>query len=458
MFRRPGIPVVRTVLVGALLACLGLISASYTAALSSDVTLHIPVGTILVQGKTSPHAQIKIHENGNEQPAASIIADGSGVFASELPQDSVGLVDVSVQATDTSGKQSILVTKQVAVIAQQTSTLTVIIPPTITVSPDSAVLKQGTLNFSGQAIPNATVKVTIEPSTVLTAAADSEGKYKVPLLVESLSSVGIYTFGVEVAAGTDVSDYVVAGTFAITPPAQPPARPPSRLFGGFTAQFMRQPITAPEIAFPTESEYTSAQPFVMTGRATAGAIITLYDNNAVIGAVLAGEDGIWQFYFSPYKKLHTLHAQACQEGRCSDSSRTITIHRPDSSNLPACRPGIALEEHHLTATIGKLLGVSGSIPEGSAGIVYVSWGDGSNERFGIGSSNQLNATHTYQDTGTYSGYIIVNDSKSCQTATYFSVEATRPTITNLAAVTLLIVALAASIIGSIAWVAYRFRK
>ena len=120
--------------------------------------------------------------------------------------------------------------------------------------------------------------------------------------------------------------------------------------------------------------------------------------------------------------------------------------------------GIALEEHHLTATIGKLLGVSGSIPEGSAGIVYVSWGDGSNERFGIGSSNQLNATHTYQDTGTYSGYIIVNDSKSCQTATYFSVEATRPTITNLAAVTLLIVALAASIIGSIAWVAYRFRK
>ena len=141
-------PKVRSLTVGTLLACFSILFVGPTAfAQSSTVTADIPAGIVEVQGKTSPNAQIKIYENGNELPSASIVADVNGFFTEELPQDSTGVVDIGVRAIDTDGRQSVLITKQVAIIYQQTSTLTVILPPTITVTPATAVFKKRDIEF-----------------------------------------------------------------------------------------------------------------------------------------------------------------------------------------------------------------------------------------------------------------------------------------------------------------------
>lgn len=393
------------------------------SAQSTNVTAHIPVGIVAVEGRTSPGAQIRIYENGNDQPAASLTADSMGNFSVELPQDSAGMVTIGVQATDTNNKMSELVVRQVAVLAQQTSTLTVILPPTIGASPASVVFKQGTLNFSGQTLPNAAVEVTIEPSTVLTTASDSEGKYAVPLLVASLPSAGIYTYGVKVTDGLEVSDYVIAGTFVVTPPVQPPFTAPVPPLGGVVDKIFTQPVSAPEITFPSGDEYVSAEPFVITGRAEAGALVTFYDDGSEIGTVIAGGDGSWKFYFSPYKDRHTISAKACRGDRCSDSSRTITV-RPGKS--PACRPGVTLEKYRLSTAIGEPVELSGLLPEASAGTIRIAWGDGTTERFDTDPSRQLEASHSYQEAGTYSGHVVLGGGTICYGAAYFAVEVLDP--------------------------------
>lgn len=449
MPRRPGMPVLRTVFAGALFACLSFISTGYISALSSDVTLNVPVGTILVQGKTSPHAQIKIYENGNEQPAASIAADASGAFNVELPQDAEGIVDISLRAVDSNGKQSVLVTKQVAVIAHQTSTLNIIMPPTVTASPGSAVFQTGTITFSGQTIPNAAVRITVEPSTILTTTSDNQGNYTVPLLVQSLPSVGVYTFGIEVEIGSEISDYVVAGEFIISPPTPPPVAAPTQPLQRMIRRLARTPVSAPEITHPSEDEYTKGEPFILSGQADPGALIALYDDGTVIGTVIANEAGEWRFYFSPYKKRHTLYAKACNEASCSENSRTVTIIRPDSATLPACRPGVTLSVHRITTRLGEQTELSGTFSEESTGVVYIAWGDESSELFDIQKDKPFLATHTYDEAGAYSGFVIADNGKSCKTATYFTVEVSDDT---LAASSIAAIAIVTILFAAVAWV------
>ena len=220
-----------------------------SSAQSVDVTLDIPAGIIAIEGTTSPNAQVKVYENSNDLPALSLVSDTSGNFSGELPQDNTGMVTISLQATDTDGKKSELVSRQVAVIAQQTSTLTIVLPPTIDSSPRSPIFQEGIINFSGQTVPNGVVEVTIEPSTILTTTSDAQGNYVVPLLVKSLSSAGIYTYGVKVTNGLETSDYVIAGTFVVSPPITAPFQAPR----GIIDRFISKVVPAPEILSPSGS-------------------------------------------------------------------------------------------------------------------------------------------------------------------------------------------------------------
>ena len=427
MKRLARLPGFRPALTLTLLAVLGVIFVNYDAsAQTTDVQVTIPEGIIVVQGKASPNAQIKLYENGNDQPTASVVADSSGNFSEELPQMSTGVVDISILAIDTNGVASVLVTKQVAIISQQTSTLTVILPPSASVNPESAPFGQGIMEFSGRTIPGATVKIIIEPSTILSTTADSQGNYMIPLLVGSLASVGIYTYGIEVIIGSEISDYVVVGTFVIAPPVQQPLLTPISPIQNFVGRIVNKPIAAPEITSPSASEYNSSNPLVISGRAPPGTEVFLYDNGEIIGVVIAGEDGTWQFYFSPHKETHSIYAKACKNEKCSESSRVITIRRPNSGDL-VCRPGVELTTYRLSAVTGSETNLIGNLLHEQSGLVVISWGDTTDERFNISSNGQLNSSHTYKQAGIYSGYIIVNNGTSCQTATYFAVEVTNPT-------------------------------
>ena len=335
---------------GMLFVWLCFIAVGHVSAQTTDVTVDIPEGKIIVEGKTSPSAQVKMYENGNDVPAASVVADSSGFYSSELPQYSPGLVDVSVQATDTNGRKSALITRQVAVIAHQSSTLTIILPPTISVNPESAVYQTGTLNFSGQTMPGASVKVKIEPSITLTTVADSQGIFNVPLLVRALASAGIYEFGVESSYQSEASDYAIMGTFVISPPIETPFTPPNPPLIRIIDRFVNQTVPTPEITYPSESEYTSPEPFVMTGRAEAGTILSVYDGDLEIGAITVDEYGDWKYYFSPFKESHRLSVKSCRGDKCSESSRTILVkpHR-----ISACQTGITLHTYRLKAETGK---------------------------------------------------------------------------------------------------------
>lgn len=398
-----------------------LIVGSLVFANTADVTLKVPVGIIAVQGKTSPNAQVKIYEDGSDEPTASLTADALGVFSGELPQDQAGLVDVGVQVIDTNGTKSPLIVKQVAVISQQTSVLTIIVPPTISVEPSVVVFQEGTLTFRGQTVPNATVKIVIESGITLETSSDSQGRYEVPLLVKSLKSVGVYTYGVEVAAGVEVSSYVTAGTFVISPPVQSPISPSIDPFQKISHTITSASVHAPEITFPEESSHVSSDPFVIIGRSSPGATVVLYDNDLELGAVVADADGSWKFYFSPYKASHSLYAKSCVQGKCSEKSRTITVRMPELSASSACRPGLTLDIYRQAATVDSPVTFRGELAASGSAAVYVSWGDGSSERFSSPGMT-LNVDHTYSEVGVYSGYMILDSTNHCQSAVYFSVE------------------------------------
>ena len=84
-------PTIRSLAVGIVLACFSFFLSNTPVSAQSTVTVDIPVGIIEVQGKTSPNAQVKIYENGNELPSASVVADANGYFSEELPQDATGI-------------------------------------------------------------------------------------------------------------------------------------------------------------------------------------------------------------------------------------------------------------------------------------------------------------------------------------------------------------------------------
>lgn len=441
---------IRPALASLLIAVLcSILSCQAISAQSVDVNAIIPEGIILVQGKASPNALVKLYENDNDQPTASIVADSNGDFSEELPQMSTGVVDIGIQAVDTNGIKSTLITKQVAIISQQTSTLTIILPPTVTLQPESAPFGDGTMEFSGRTIPGATVKVTIEPSTILSIAADSQGNYTIPLLIRSLA-VGMYTYGIEVTAGSEVSDYVIAGTLVITPPVQPSVLAPDNPLQRFVRRFVSQSLRVPEISSPSKDEYTSSGPFVISGSATPGAEVTLYDAGEIIGVVLARQGGTWQFYFSPHKETHTIYAQSCQNGRCSENSRSIIIRRPASSGT--CAPSVRLTSYRLSTIIRSEAELTGNILRDVLGTAVISWGDGSDEKFDIPSGEELQATHAYQEAGIYSGYIILNTGDSCQSTSYFTVEAKSPT--QSVSSTILITTIIIGVI-SVAWIIRR---
>jgi hypothetical protein len=228
-----------------------------------------------------------------------------------------------------------------------------------------------------------------------------------------------------VTSGAEESDYITAGTFVISPPAEPPVTTPGKPFQRIF-QSLTGSTPTPDITFIGGTEYTTTEPIVLTGTAEPGSVVTIYDGDTIIGTVIAGPDGKWSFYFSPYKDLHTLSAQACINGRCSEKSEIITIKRPNSDKLPACRSGITLKSYRITAKTGTPAEISGNLPKESKGLVYIAWGDATNERFDKPQDDRLKVSHTYQKAGTYSGYVILNDSDTCQSATYFAVEVTDP--------------------------------
>lgn len=408
------VPALR-ILCGGLLALVLAVHFSYaTQALSTDVNLDIAAATITVRGSASPNAQVVIYKDANVRPETSVTADSTGSFAANLDQYTTGLATISVRATDTKGVQTALISRQVAVVSQQTTTVRFFLPPSIVVNPSSVVYGNSIITFSGRTVPGGDVTIKINPSTVLSSPADGNGNFSIPLLARSVA-VGIYTFVVEARSGQDVSDSAYGGTFVITPPlALPPATPIPPI--GTIHE-----IQAPMITFPTGTDYTADGPFVITGTARRGLSVTVYDDNTPLGTVTSNNEGKWQFYFSPYKPIHTLRAVACQGTRCSPASASITVRfQPDSL---ACQPAIKLKESQLNGKAGDKLQIKGAVSGSKSRIAIISWGDGSDQRFTTPSNGSLTVEHRYRKPGIYSGFIILSGGEnSCNTSVYFAAE------------------------------------
>ena len=100
------------------------------------------------------------------------------------------------------------------------------------------------------------------------------------------------------------------------------------------------------------------------------------------------------------------------------------------------------------------MSLSGTLPPGSAGLVYIQWGDDTSERFDVDPSGELNASHTYQEAGTYSGHIITTAGYVCHSTVYFVVEVSDPTqatpVMLTAVVALIVVIIARLVIRRVA--------
>jgi hypothetical protein len=401
-----------------------LLTSRSVVAQTSEVKLQIPAGSIQVEGKTSPGSHVKIFQNNNTEPVASVSADSLGAFSAELPQEDIGMVSVGVQSTDINGRNTPKVFKQIAVLSQQKTYVTFILPPSITVSPSTATFGIGLLIFSGQTIPDATVMITIEPNITITATSDGQGKFSAPFSVSSLPTVGVFTFGVEVIAGLDESGYFSAGTITIAPPTPPPIEPP---LPGTDDPHPNQPsqdVSPPEISFPTGEHYTSTEPIVISGRAEPGSIITIYDDGVAIGSVTSNLEGIWEFYFTPYKSNHSITVVSCKDTVCSEPSRPIVIRGPDRESRP-CGPLFTLSEHKLTALTGAPANLAGRVEHEDGIDLFINWGDDKEESLS-NVNGKVELSHPYSDEGIYSGYVIAKAGEGCQTATQFTVHVKEP--------------------------------
>ena len=140
------------------------------------VTGVIPVlnpTSVNIYGKGYPRSTIHILKDG--EALAKVLANGSADFEYKISDLTPGPATFAFWAEDGGGNRSITFTTTFQVTQNAVTTVKgIFLPPTIAAKKTS-VQKGGTMNFSGQTIPNAKVLLNIDAEDELTQETESDG-------------------------------------------------------------------------------------------------------------------------------------------------------------------------------------------------------------------------------------------------------------------------------------------
>ncbi|WP_058969107.1 Ig-like domain-containing protein [Type-D symbiont of Plautia stali] len=228
---------------------------------------------------------VTISENGTVLGTATV-TDGAWSFSSPTLGD--GSHTFSVTVTDPAGNVSLnnpTITVEIDTQAPPAATEVTVTndldSTTPVVIPNGGLTNDNTPVLTGSVEEGNTVSVSINGGTPEAATLNGDGTWT---YTPSALLDGTYTFSVVVTdAAGNVSPAV---TTVVEIDATPPADATDVIF---TNDNGTTPLTTGGVTFTSDSTP------VISGNATAGTIVNIYDNDELIGTTTVGSDGAWSF-------------------------------------------------------------------------------------------------------------------------------------------------------------------
>jgi len=245
----------------------------------------------VVTGTAAPGARVQLFDG--DTLLGETIADAKGVWAIDVPGLGPGVHALVVRATGVDGASVesvplvVTLTPRAATPAAVTSPVVapVAVPGIEIPAAGLAPAADTPLTLRGTAAPGAVVRI-YDGDVLLgetTAGPDGVWQLELPGLAAGEHSLVVRTVAPD---GTAVESAPLPVVVAPEAPVVTPILTPSVA-----------PVVAPSISVPTADLTLAADTpgAVLSGAAAPGAVVRIYDGDALLGETVAGPDGVWQF-------------------------------------------------------------------------------------------------------------------------------------------------------------------
>ncbi len=395
----------------ALTSLLSLLTTLPVSALSrsTPIQLTVPDTTLTITGYAAPGALVTFIENGST--IGTTTANAAGFYTKALPSQPI-LRTIDHYFTDAEGVVSRMITSSVSVASQQNTTVESYISPTITRKSAQTLQKGSIVQISGYTASNATVTLSISSQGVVqTTIADSSGFYEFLYNSSSLDT-GDYTASVFGSINSPQQDSQSSDEISFTiVDVDGPTRP----------DFVVSPdqLPPPVVVSPEDGSTINGNRVEIFGESVPNAQINIYENGKLYGSVFANSAGKWTFVYNAGSNKAMFHFEACLEGRCSVTSKSLTLFF-EQLNL-SCSTIFELAEYRYWGTMsGDEFNID-VLETSGGGTLYIDWGDSSQEeRFSHDATRPQAYRKIYQKSGDYNGSarFVQGD---CEVIKYFSV-------------------------------------
>ncbi|MEW5558967.1 Ig-like domain-containing protein, partial [Enterobacter asburiae] len=242
--------------------------------------------SLTLTGTGEPGAAVAVYLDGSSTPAGSVVVDEEGNWTLVLPSLGDGDHSYQTKITDAAGNETRGEVVNFTVDASSVE-LTIDQANDNVGSLTGAVLNGGltddsTPELQGTTLAGATVTIKNGEGTVLgTAVADGQGHwtFQLPEVAD-----GEHTWTAEV---TNPAGNTAQATITLTVDSTPPAAPVITSFG--------DDVGSIQFSSPVQGNVTDDPAPTFTGTAEAGATVTVYDGDKVLGSVVADKDGNWSY-------------------------------------------------------------------------------------------------------------------------------------------------------------------
>lgn len=373
--------------------------------IGTPVSAGVPDTVLNFTGCASPYAFVTIFDNNN--PAGTVIADGSGRFSKKIVAQKYGLHNIKAYFDDVNNRTSSTITKNISLTAHSVTNLDLLLPTTIEHEPEPVKIGNY-LIFRGTTCPFSLVNVIINNNFTLAAQANDRGNWYVIAntedyyigahIYEALSSVNDQT-----SLKTQKYQFTTIGKNSSYQP-----KPPD--------------LTIPTITNPPDQFLSSTKNIIVSGTGPNNSQIEIYIDDVLRGSVYTNPIGEWSFNMTMLDTLHSVKVRSCFQNKCSEFSQPTRISF--GGELARCSLNFTLSSYrfyNLTKNEGldlNITNLTGS-PEYET---LIDWGDATIEHATLLNDSFMKMHHVYKQNGQFNGVITILDSIGCSHSQYFSVQ------------------------------------
>jgi hypothetical protein len=291
---------------------------------------------------------------------------------------------------------------------QQDTPYNVFLSPTIQLG-SQGVLRRGSLvQIRGYSIAGSLINISLDyGKTLFQTTTNAEGYYEYFIDTTQLLE-GEHTITTNTIKGADLSDSSRVVTFSVQTEEE-----------NFIPDIVVGPdkLPPPIVIAPEDGSTITGDTVVITGDATPGAQINVYENGKLISTVNTDKFGDWSFQYTARFSPVSLSFEACIDGRCSILSRDITLFFTGIASR--CSEQFDLEEYRFW-NIASNEAINLNLKSDLEGVLSIEWGDETYEKFSKDLNGETNFSHIYRSPSTYNGTIIF-ENNDCTYTKFFSV-------------------------------------